>query len=135
MQEQPAINPAHARVAFSEARSRSGNGNGSGSGEDGISAFVKVFAPRESKAAFLEWKRNPITVRMIAALRAMAFHQPPMSQQVDMAAQYGMTMGLVLGAQLLEDPASLLPVFNADSPQEVEESGEEDRKEYTSPGV
>jgi hypothetical protein len=133
MQEQPAINPAHARVAFSEARSR--NGNGSGSGEDGISAFVKVFAPRESKAAFLEWKRNPITVRMIAALRAMAFHQPPMSQQVDMAAQYGMTMGLVLGAQLLEDPASLLPVFNADSPQEVEESGEEDRKEYTSPGV
>jgi hypothetical protein len=135
MQEQPAINPAHARVAYSEARSRSGNGNGSGSGEDGISAFVKVFAPRESKAAFLEWKRNPITVRMIAALRAMAFHQPPMSQQVDMAAQYGMTMGLVLGAQLLEDPASLLPVFNADSPQEVEESGEEDRKEYTSPGV
>jgi hypothetical protein len=133
MQEQPAINPAHARVAYSEARSR--NGNGSGSGEDGISAFVKVFAPRESKAAFLEWKRNPITVRMIAALRAMAFHQPPMSQQVDMAAQYGMTMGLVLGAQLLEDPASLLPVFNADSPQEVEESGEEDRKEYTSPGV
>ncbi len=131
MQEQPAVNPAHARVAYSEARSRIGNG----SGEDGISTFVKVFAPRESKAAFLEWKQNPITVRMIAALRAMAFHQPPMSQQVDMAAQYGMTMGIVLGAQLLEDPASLLPVFNADSPEEAEEDGEKAREEYTSPGV
>lgn len=124
----PAINPLHARVGFAEAKSRT-------SGGDAISELTKEFATRESRARFQEWKNNSVTKQFLAALRAMAIHQPPMAQQTDIVAQYGVTTGLMLAAQFLEDPASMLPVF-----QEISEDADplpagEVREEYTTPGV
>lgn len=103
--------------------------------DDGLTALVKMLRPMEAKAIHREWKENPLTKAMLGALRAMALHHPPMLDQAELAAQYGVTMGLVSALQLLDDPASMVPVFIVPAEGSAAAEDVDEQAEYTTPGV
>ena len=96
--------PAKARAEFSEARVK---GKLAGSA---VAEILKRFAPVRSAGDFVEWRRNPMTMLFIDALREMAVAPPPgYVSQGDLCVDYGLTSGLTLAASLMDDPSLVFP--------------------------
>lgn len=76
----------------------------------GLPAFVRMFSSDESRNAFAEFSRSPVATILVSALRDMALnHHPPVPTAESCAVQYGLTQGLGLAAQLIEDPSVVFP--------------------------
>lgn len=74
----------------------------------GVAALRRQFADRESAQAFLEWADHPVTKLVRRALSDMAMNGPAGAGSCEsFAVQYGVTLGLGVAAQMLED-ASLV---------------------------
>lgn len=92
-------------------------------GLGGLEDFKRFFSRPELGAAHYEWRTLPITVKVIRALRDLATSHPamPSLQTQDVAVQYGLTLGLSLAADLMDDPALVLPgMFGMKAEQSVD---------------
>ncbi len=89
---------------------------------DGVRTLIMELSTMESRAAYEAWRNHPTTQLFIRALRALAIHHPALSQQADLAAQYGVSQGVTISAQLLDDPESVLgdKVFSVRTPDEMD---------------
>lgn len=68
------------------------------------------FLSKESRDAFLEWRRHPVTLLMVDALREIALEPPAAYIDTDsIPVQYGVSSGLGLAAAVLDDPSVLFP--------------------------
>ena len=104
--------PAKARAEFTAARVK---GKLAGSA---VAEILRKFEPVRSAGDFIEWRRNPMTVLFIDAIREMAVAPPPgYVSQGDLCVDYGLTSGLTLAASLMDDPSSVYSqLFSAASP-------------------
>lgn len=60
-------------------------------------------------SAFVDWRRHPMTRKVLAALQDAAVHLPSDLDTDDRLVQYGMTQGLMFAMQLVADPSSIWP--------------------------
>lgn len=98
----PRKTPAKARAEFADARIK---GKLAGSA---VAEILRKFAPVRSAGDFMEWRRNPMTMLFIDAIREMAVAPPPgYVSQGDLCVDYGLTSGLTLAASLMDDPSSV----------------------------
>lgn len=105
-------NPAAARVASS--------GRVGAFGVGGVEDLRRFYAPAPMASAHYDWRTLPVTVKMIRALRDLALSHPPVAAPADNAVQHGITIGLSLAADLLDDPALVLGgLFGAPVPGET----------------
>lgn len=92
-------------------------------GLGGLEDFRRFFSRPELSSAHYEWRTLPITVKVIRALRDLVTSHPamPSLQTQDVAVQYGLTLGLSLAADLMDDPSLVLPgLFGAKTEQPAE---------------
>lgn len=90
-------------------------------GIGGLEDFRRFFAPQPMVTAHYDWRTLPITVKTIRALRDLATSHPAMPSLTtqDVAVQYGITLGLSMAADLMDDPALIVPgLFGAPVPSE-----------------
>lgn len=71
----------------------------------GVAELVRKMTGSQAVSAFKDWAANPITVLFRNALRDMALNGPPVAESSEIAVQYGMSLGLGLAAQLVDDPS------------------------------
>lgn len=91
-------------------------------GLGGLEDFKRFFSPPSMSTAQYEWRTLPITVKVIRALRDLATSHPamPALSTQDIAVQYGITLGLSLAADLMDDPTLVIPgLFGAKLPSEL----------------
>lgn len=109
--------PVPARMAAQPAPGRVVRG--------GFNELKRVLASREGTDAFGTWSGQGLTKLYVSALRDIALNPPLSPSAGDVAVQYGMTLGLSLAAQLIEDPSVVMPavfgagVFVSDAPEGV----------------
>lgn len=60
-------------------------------------------------SAFADWRRQPVTRRVLGALQSMLLHPPAGLSGDDALVQYGVTQGLALAVSLMADPSTLWP--------------------------
>ena len=111
--------PAKERAEFSAARTK---GKLAGSA---LAEMLTRFTTLQSAGRFIEWRRNPMTIMFIDAVRELAINPPPAYVSPgDLGVEYGLTSGLSLAASLMDDPSSVYPhLFSAASPgADTEES-------------
>lgn len=77
-------------------------------GAGGIADLRRFYAPRAMASVHYDWRTLPVTVKMIRALRDLALSHPPVLAPVDNSVQYGITVGLSMAADLLDDPSLVL---------------------------
>lgn len=75
--------------------------------QSGVSRLLQAFAPKESAKSFQEWASHPTTEIIRTALRDLALNGGTGAS--DPLVAYGVTCGLSLAAQLLEDPSVVYP--------------------------
>lgn len=81
---------------------------------------------KSAEDTFYAWLALPMTQLIVRALEELA-DNPPVSQQQDIVAQYGVTSGLQLAAKLMTQPKRVFPeVF-----QDAREQGGPLDKAYT----
>ena len=75
----------------------------------GLNELKLALFSREGADAFGTWSGQGLTKLFVSALRDIALSppRPPAGDQI--AVQYGMTLGLSLAAQLIEDPSVVMP--------------------------
>lgn len=80
-------------------------------GVGGLEDFRRFFTPEPMANAHYTWRTLPITVKTIRALRDLATSHPkmPALSTQDVAVQYGITLGLSMAADLMDDPALVIP--------------------------
>jgi len=93
--------PVSARMAAQPAPGRIVRG--------GLNELKRVLFSREGSDAFGTWSGQGLTKLYVSALRDIALNPPRSSTADDIAVQYGMTLGLSLAAQLIEDPSVVMP--------------------------
>ena len=59
--------------------------------------------------AFANWRRHPMTRRVLSALQDAVIHTPSNLSADDRTVQYGMTQGLIFAMQLIADPSAIWP--------------------------
>ena len=89
--------PVDARLAATRHRGAFGLG--------GVDALREFYSPAAMASAHYEWRTLPITMKMLRALRDLAMSCPPVVSPNDASVQYGISMGLSMAANLLDDPA------------------------------
>jgi hypothetical protein len=78
------------------------------------------FSTMESRGTFVEWRQNPTTVLLLDVLREMGVVPPAMYlEHDDIALQYGVSSGLALASQVLDDPTTLFPELFSAAPGSV----------------
>lgn len=97
-------NPFAARmagvIATSGARLRPG----------GLDNLLSFLASENGLNAFVKWRQDPMTARMIDAIRTMAVNPSPAAiESSDIPVQYGMTTGFQTAAQIMDDPTAVFP--------------------------
>jgi len=85
------------------------------------SALIELqtrFSTPDSRTEFLAWRSNPITQLMVDALRELSATPPPGYLDTDsIPAQYGVSSGLSLGGNFVDDPTVLYPfLFTGTTP-------------------
>lgn len=109
----PRKTPAKSRAEFAEARVK---------GKLAGSALIDLqrrFMTLRSAGDFIEWRKHPLTVLFIDAMREMAVNPPPgyLAADSNVALEYGLTSGLTLAASLMDDPSSVYSyLFSAATP-------------------
>ena len=93
--------PADTRI---RTVSSSPSGHISPSGMDEYKKALKGNA-----SVFLDWRRNPMTRKVLHAISDAALHLPNELSNEDRLVQYGMTQGLVFALQLISDPSTVWP--------------------------
>lgn len=84
----------------------------------GLAALRAQFNAAESEKAFAEWAKHPVTALVRRALNDMALNGPvALATPESYAVQHGMTVGLGLAAQMLEDPSTVFPDMFSGAPQ------------------
>ena len=80
-------------------------------GVGGLEDLRRFYAAEPMASAHYEWRTLPITVKIIRALRDLATSHPAMPALAtqDVAVQYGITLGLSMAADLMDDPALIVP--------------------------
>lgn len=66
-------------------------------------------ALKGNASAFAEWRRHPMTRKVLGAMQDAALHFPKELTPEDRMVQYGVTQGLVFAMQLVADPSSIWP--------------------------
>lgn len=100
--------PAAARVAASGRTGAFGCG--------GVEDLRRFYAPQAMASVHYNWRTLPVTVKMIRALRDLALSHPPVAAPLDSPVQYGMTVGLSMAADLLDDPSLVLRGLFGEAP-------------------
>lgn len=91
-------------------------------GVGGLEDLKRFLTPSQMASVQYDWRTLPITVKVIRALRDLASSHPamPALSTQDVAVQYGITLGLSLAADLMDDPALVIPgLFGAQIPSEL----------------
>jgi len=91
------IHPAQKRAQLVRAK-RLGLGSA-------LAEMQMNFLTRESRDVFGDWRRHPITLMMIEALREIALTLPMDIDSIHV--QYGYTSGVSWAAAFLDDPSTL----------------------------
>ena len=76
--------------------------------ETGVAALRRTLCASDAARPFAEWAKVPITGLVRRAVRDLALNGFNPSPK-DPAVAYGMTLGLQLAAQLMEDPSAVYP--------------------------
>lgn len=84
-------------------------------------------ASPDSRAAFLEWRNNPLTLLMLDCVRELELTPPAGYLDTDdVGVQYGVSSGLSLAHSFLSDPSTMYPqLFSGvtpDAPRELPEA-------------
>lgn len=79
--------------------------------QPGVAAFRQRFADPSSAEHFFNWTNQKETRLALAAIRDLAMNGPVgmANPPNDYLVQYGMTVGLNLAAQIIEDPSLVFP--------------------------
>jgi hypothetical protein len=94
--------PAQQRVELSRVR-RLGLGSA-------LAEMQEKFRSPESRDGFGIWRRDPMTMLLIDAIRELSATPPPgYIDTADIGPQYGVSSGLSLAAAVLDDPSTLFP--------------------------
>lgn len=101
-------------------------------GGPGVAAFRRKYASAEAVAPFVDFATNPVTVSVRAMLKDLALHPARVAgDDASVAVQHGMTLGLSLAAQLLEDPSAVMPdLFSTGAKEDVKPPYETSADEY-----
>ena len=104
--------PAKTRAEYAEARVK---GKLVGSA---VTQLNQRFLPLNSAGEFIEWRKHPLTVLFIDALRELAIAPPAAYVPVDgIGVEYGLTSGIGMAASLLDDPSAVFPnLFSGATP-------------------
>ena len=75
----------------------------------GVLALRRHLSRAEMLDTFRKWADDPMTKLVLSAVRDLAVNGPLSLDVKEMAAQYGVTSGLNLAAQLMDDPSVVFP--------------------------
>lgn len=75
----------------------------------GVLALRRALSRTEMLDTFRKWADDPMTKLVLSAVRDLAVNGPLSLDVQEMAAQYGVTSGLNLAAQLMDDPSVVFP--------------------------
>ena len=86
--------------------------------QSGTAAFLEALAKEGGPSEFDEWRRLPFTRRLDAALLDLALNQNLAGlESRELLVQYGVSQGLALARQLMQDPSSVFRgVFDGNVP-------------------
>lgn len=73
----------------------------------GVQAYRNALDGNAS--AFADWRRHPMTKKLLGAMQDIVLHAPAELATEDRLVQYGITSGLTLALQLVADPSSVWP--------------------------
>lgn len=73
----------------------------------GVQAYRNALDGNAS--AFADWRRHPMTKKLLGAMQDIVLHAPAELATEDRLVQYGVTSGLTLALQLVADPSSVWP--------------------------
>lgn len=73
----------------------------------GVQAYRNALDGNAS--AFADWRRHPMTKKLLGAMQDIVLHSPAELATEDRLVQYGVTSGLTLALQLVADPSSVWP--------------------------
>ena len=77
------------------------------SAPSGVQAYRNALDGNAS--AFADWRRHPMTKKLLGAMQDIVLHAPAELATEDRLVQYGVTSGLTLALQLVADPSSVWP--------------------------
>ena len=75
----------------------------------GVLALRRTLSRAEMLDAFRKWAEDPMTKLVLSAVRDLATNGPLSFDVKETAVQYGVTSGLNLAAQLMDDPSVVYP--------------------------
>ena len=75
----------------------------------GVLALRRHLSRAEMLDTFRKWADDPMTKLVLSAVRDLAVNGPLSLDVKEMAVQYGVTAGLNLAAQLMDDPSVVFP--------------------------
>lgn len=75
----------------------------------GVVALRRALSAQGSLDSFRRWANDPMTRLVLSAIRDLSVFGPPGVDESGIAVQYGMTAGLNLAAQLIDDPSVVYP--------------------------
>lgn len=80
----------------------------------GTLRFRQTLANREAAPIYDKWAGDEMGKMVVRTLRDLALHAPKEPSNSDI--QYGISLGLSMAAQLIEDPSTVFPtIFNANN--------------------
>lgn len=86
-------------------------------GGPGVAEFRRKYAADSMAQAYADFANTPVTRSVRAVLKDLALHPPAVvGDGASVAVQHGLTLGLGLAAQLLEDPTLVFPELFAAVP-------------------
>lgn len=75
----------------------------------GVLALRRTLSRADMLDAFRKWSEEPMTRLVLSAVRDLATNGPVHLDAKEIAVQYGVTSGLNLAAQLIDDPSVVYP--------------------------
>lgn len=75
----------------------------------GLTRLQQRLSNQDSVGLFQTWADDPTTKLVAEALKDMALNGTPMMPHSDTLVQYGVTVGLSLAVQMMEDPSLVVP--------------------------
>ena len=98
------MTPAEARVRVTAAKTPGFLVGGA------LRRLADKFTPVESASEFAAWRANPVSVLFLDALRELSRNPYRASvEHDDVLVEYGLTSGLQLSADILDDPSQVFP--------------------------
>lgn len=100
----------------------------------GLDHLREVLATPDGVNSFDIWRGQGMTKMFVSVLRSLAISAPPAVSAESVPVQYGMTLGLSLAAQIIEDPSTVVPgVFGEDNEVLPEAGPQPPRETFETP--